>query len=178
VPNAREINTTKNKPKNHLHSYLYKTKRAESARQFQQLAASIPDSDKFANYSRDFPSSFDTVWASVTKALKSQSDKIASSDPQNGLIVTIISRHSIGINPYGHYDRYLIMVERSNVNTTRVNLKLMRFIRTQNYLSDGNDSPYATITTGLQPEPQMGAGVVEQQAYGFLDKVGRELTPR
>lgn len=143
-------------------------KKASMEKRFNQLTASIPDSGLFAIYSREYSSDFDKVWNAVINILKQQNDTIASSNPQNGLIITDLTKHAEPL-PL-HYNRYLILVERSGGNTTKVNLKLMRFW--QSFVGDHDSQEI------LRPSGQMQGGVVERQANGFLDNIGQELNAR
>jgi hypothetical protein len=128
--------------------------------QFQQLTASVQDSGMFVTYSREYSSDFDKVWNAVINVLKQQADKIARSNQENGLIMTDLTRH--GLIGFPHYDRYLLLVERIDSNTTKINLKLMM------YWVDFSNS-----MTGIQ-RPQGGV-FYQNHVNDFWGKIGREL---
>jgi hypothetical protein len=128
--------------------------------QFQQLIASIQDSSMFANYSRKYSSDFDKVWNVAINVLKQQTDKIYSSNHENGIIMTDLTRH--GIIGFPHYDRYLLQLERIDIYTTKINLKLMT------YWVDFNNN----LAGIKRPEK---ADFIQRRANDYFDKIGREL---
>ncbi len=137
--------------------------RVEMEMRFSQLTGSIPDSDKFVIYSRIYASDFDKVWSAANNVLKQQYEVIINSNPQNGLIITDLKLHDV---PSPYFTRYLILVERSGGNTTKVNLEFMRLERSINP---------ATTEVVAHPGRKMQGGVFEQGANDILNNIFQEL---
>src|SRR5208283_5411614 len=127
---------------------------------FRQLTGSIPDSDKFAIYSRAYSSGFNKVCSAVNNVLGQHG---TNSNQQNGLIITDLKLHDV---PPPYYTRYLIFVERSGGNTTKVNLEFMRL---------GKNSNPATTDVIVHPGRKMQGGVYEQGANDILNNIFQEL---
>jgi len=135
-------------------------KNLEYENQFQQIITSIRDAGIFADYTREYSLDFSKVWNAVIKTLKQQGDKSVNENFQTGIIVTDLTRH--GLIGFPHYDRYLLLLERIDSNTTKLHLKLMI------YWVDFSNS-----MNGIQ-RPQGGA-FYQNRLNDFFGKIDREL---
>lgn len=132
--------------------------------EYQQLIASFQDAGMFKHYAKEYSFDFDKAWNAVNDILRQQGEKVTKSNFQNGILLTDLTRHALAVIILPHYDRYVILVERSNSNSTKVNLTLMRF--------------WSEVVNGavvLRPERYIQGGVVDRQAKDFFDKIAKKL---
>jgi hypothetical protein len=123
---------------------------------FDGVTASVPYATLFANHSREYSFAYDKVWGAVSSFLTSQHEKVIESNEEAGVLMTDLTSHVfLGL---GYYDKYCILIEKLDDNTSRVTLKLLRY----------------ELAVNGQKTPSSGE-VVNPKAEAFLNKIDKQL---
>lgn len=89
----------------------------------------IKDSDYFDSHSQIFNYGFEEVWYTISDFLINKGHKILYANDKEGILVTDLKRH--GIYGFPYFDAYVVLIQKIDNTTTRINIKLFRYSRLQ-----------------------------------------------
>jgi hypothetical protein len=88
--------------------------------------ANMTGAAAFQTHSAVLTGHYVTVWSTVLAVLNKQKDKPVQLDKEKGVIVTDITRHG-WLSP--SYDKYAIVLEQLDADSTRMTYKVLRYKR-------------------------------------------------
>ena len=133
---------------------MAKTRREQAV--FKELIASVPNAKLFSNHTAELKFSYDKVWDAVLKQLTAQHEKIIKTNKEKGVFETDITPHTFLV--LGYYDKYVILIEKINDNTTKVAFMLLRY----------------ELGTNNQLVP-VSSEVVNPKAHAFVNEINKQL---
>ena len=95
------------------------------------LTKGVKGANSFTKYSQKFNADFSTIWNIVLQVLKKElgfdERKIVESDQEKGVVVTDLDLKLNGFFGPSTYDKYYIIVEKTNDKSTTVNFKFITY---------------------------------------------------